>query len=81
MAKVYIERAYIEDYDDDESSDILIHLKEGNNHTFLTQVKLDKKPIWILMRNMDNGDIHINNSAGMEDYKWDHITKGILDDE
>ena len=78
MAKIYIERAYIEDYDESESYQILFHVKHGNEHTFAGKVELDRDIPWIHLQTAENGDLMINNSAGMEDNKWDHITREIV---
>lgn len=79
MAKVYIERAYIEDCEPVDSHRILIHIKENNNHIFVGEVNLSRQIPWIHLDTDKNGDLMINNSAGMENNKWDHITKDIID--
>jgi len=79
MAKIHIERAYIEPFDEEEPYfDILIHVKQGNDHIFAAKVDLDRQIPWMHLSNAKNGDLMINNSAGMENDKWDHITKHIL---
>lgn len=85
MAKIYIERAYIESYDVEDaenlhahSHQILIHVKEGNDHTLVGKVELDHEIAWIHLDTAKNGDLLINNSAGMEANKWDHITREIV---
>ena len=79
MANFHIERAYVEAYDEDiESHQILIHAKDGNTHILLGKVELTRNIPWILLDTAENGDLIINNSAGMEETKWDHITKYIL---
>jgi hypothetical protein len=79
MAKVYIERAYIEPYNEDEEScQILIHIKDDSNHVYAGKVEITHDIAWIHMDNAENGDLMINNSAGMEANKWNHITKEIL---
>lgn len=80
MAKIHIERSYIESYDDDDSHKILVHIKESNNHTLVGKVELDRDVSWIHLKTADNGDLLINNSAGMEDNKWNHITREIVGD-
>jgi hypothetical protein len=80
MAKVYIERAYIEPYDEEDSHQILIHVKEGNNHVLAGKVELTKNVSWIYTNTAENGDLEINNSAGMEDSKWDYLIKEIIGD-
>ena len=79
MAKIWIERAYIEPMEEEQAKfTILIHIKEGNNHIFAGKVDIDKPLKWLYTDNADNGDLIINNSAGMEANKWDFITKEIL---
>jgi hypothetical protein len=79
MAKIHIERAYIEPFDgEEEDFSILIHVKRDNDHIFAGKVDLDRQIPWIYLDFSKNGDLEINNSAGMEDNKWDHITKYIL---
>jgi hypothetical protein len=78
MAKFHIERAYIESYDSEESHQILVHIKEGNDHILAGKVELDHDVAWIHMSTAENGDLVINNSAGMESNKWDHITREIV---
>jgi hypothetical protein len=34
--------------------------------------------IWLWTDSNEDGDLIINNSAGMEPKKWDHITKEII---
>jgi hypothetical protein len=78
MAKVYIERAYIEPYDEEEDHQILFHVKQGNEHVFAGKVDIDAPLPWIHLETSKNGDLLINNSAGMEENKWDHITREIV---
>lgn len=79
MAKIYIERAYIEDYEEEsESHMIVFHVKQGDDHIYVGKVELDRGIPWIHLDTAENGDLMINNSAGMEDNKWDHITKEII---
>ena len=74
MAKVYLESAYIEAHDPDaDNFNISIHCND---------ILVGKSPCnpvkWLFTMNNDDGDLVINNSAGMEESKWDHITKEIL---
>ena len=82
MAKIITERAYIEaaGENNEESFAILIHIKQENDHIYAGKVELDRNIPWIHLENAENGDLHINNSAGMENDKWDHITEYILGD-
>ena len=79
MAKFNIERAYIEPFDDDDT-EILIHIKEGNDHILVGKVELTSHKPWIHLQTAENGDLIINNSAGMEGNKWDHIAREIIGD-
>lgn len=83
MAKVYIERAYIEDCPPEDSNKIMFHVKQldanGNpDHILVGEMELATALPWILMGTASNGDLLINNSAGMENNKWNHITKEIV---
>lgn len=81
MAKIHIERAYIEPENKEEDNfAILIHIKSGVDHIYAGKVELNRPISWIHMENAENGDLLINNSAGMESKKWDHITKEIIGD-
>jgi hypothetical protein len=80
MAKVHIERAYIEAHDEKEDNfSILIHIKEDLDHIYAGKVELNQPKAWIHLQNAENGDLLISNSAGMEGSKWDHITRDIID--
>ena len=79
MTKIYIERAYVEAHDEEEDNfSILLHIKTGVEHIYAGKVELDQQVAWIHLENAENGDLLINNSAGMEGKKWDHITKEII---
>jgi hypothetical protein len=80
MAEVYVERSYIESYDEEDSHMILVHIKDENTHIYAGKVELDRDIPWIHLDTAKNGDLLINNSAGMEDKKWDHITREIIGD-
>ena len=82
MAKIITERAYIEPFGEDETDSfaILIHIKEGNDHIYAGKVELDRNIPWIHLENTPDGHLELNNSAGMENNKWDHITEYILGD-
>jgi len=80
MAKIHIERAYIEPFDEEtESHQILIHVKQGNDHHFAGKVELTHNIQWLHTYTAENGDLVINNSAGMEANKWDYLTREIID--
>jgi hypothetical protein len=86
MAKIHIERAYIEPFEeeDPQSFQILIHVKQGNDkgqidHIFAGKVELAHNIQWLHTYTAENGDLVINNSAGMEEHKWDHLTREIID--
>ena len=80
MAKIITERAYIEPFGENEQENfaILIHIKCDDDHIYAGKVELDRNIPWIHLENTENGDLHIKNSAGMENDKWDHITEYIL---
>ena len=81
MAKIHIERAYIESENkEDTNLAILIHIKRDVDHIYAGKVELDHPIPWIHMETAKNGDLMINNSAGIESKKWDHITKEIIGD-
>jgi hypothetical protein len=85
MAKIYIERAYIEPIDEENSHQILIHIKEVNNkgqsdHIFAGKVELTRNIPWLYTNNAENGDLEINNSAGMQAKIWNHLIKEIIDE-
>ena len=77
MVKVWIERAYIEPHDPNEDNfSITIHL----DNILVGNVALDNPKSWLYTISNEDGDLVINNSAGMEANKWEHITKEILGD-
>lgn len=79
MAKVYLERAYIEPSESDSSHKILIHaVSESEGYILVGKVELDRDIPWIHLETDENGDLLINNSAGMENNKWNHITREII---
>ena len=68
-------KAYIEAHDKDEDNfSILIHCED----ILVGKIELDNPKPWLFTMSNENGDLIINNSAGMEDNKWNHITKEIL---
>ena len=84
MAKINIERAYIEPFEEGNCQ-ILIHIKDVDengkaDHIFAGKVELAHDIAWIHLSTAKNDDLMINNSAGMEGNKWDHITREILND-
>jgi hypothetical protein len=82
MAKIHIERAYIEPFEkEEELKQILIHIKQDNKHIYAGKVELTHDIAWIHLSTAKNGDLAINNSAGMESNKWEHILKEILGEQ
>jgi hypothetical protein len=79
MAKIYIERAYIEPIAKEESHEILIHIKEGDNHVFAGKVELTSNAQWLYTKSADNGDLEINYSTGMEARVMNYILEEIID--
>jgi hypothetical protein len=69
-------RAYIEAHDEEQDLfEITVHIDK----TLVGRVNLDKPGlIWLYTISNEDDDLVINNSAGMEAKKWDHITKEIL---
>jgi hypothetical protein len=85
MAKIHIERAYIEPYDQEEDLAILFHVKQldenGNpDHILIGKVELDKPIKWLYTETNDVGDLEVNCSSSMEANKWDYLTKEIIGD-
>jgi hypothetical protein len=81
MAKIHIERAYIEPENEEQDNfAILIHIKRDVEHIYAGKVELDRPIKWLHVENAENGDLLINNSAGMEANKWDYLTKEIIGD-
>jgi hypothetical protein len=78
MAKIHIERAYIEPSEKEPYFSILIHIKDGNDHIFAGKVDLDAPINWLHVETAENGDLMINNSAGIEAKKWDYLTQEII---
>ena len=87
MARIHIERAYIEPFgEEEENLSILIHIKEtdaeGNiNHIYAGKVELDQPIKWLYTENNKDGDLMINNSQSMEANKWNYLTKEIIGGE
>jgi hypothetical protein len=81
MAKIHIERSYIEPFEenDAQSHAILIHIKDGDNHIYAGKVELNKNVPWIYTENAKNGDLDINYSAGMEVNIFNYIIEEIID--
>lgn len=85
MARIHIERAYIEPFGEEEQDNfsILIHIKEtdkdGNiDHIFAGKVDIDQPIKWLYTENNKDGDLMINNSQSMEANKWNYLTKEII---
>jgi hypothetical protein len=79
MAKVYIERAYIEAHDDNHDNfSIEVLVKSDGTEHLVGKVDLYTPKPWIYLDTNGDGDLIINNSQGMEHIKWDHITYEII---
>ena len=79
MAKVKIERAYIEAHDEKEDNfSITIEIKQNKEYILVGKISLSSPKSWLYTMNNEDGDLVINNSAGMEAKRWDYITKEIL---
>ena len=74
MAKIYHEKAYIEAHDDDVDNFSI----EITCNGILVGKSAVRPVIWLWTDTNEDGDLIINNSAGMEPKKWDHITKEII---
>jgi hypothetical protein len=75
MAKIYLERAYIEAQEPDMDNFVI---EITYQDVLVGKVDLDNPKPWLYTISNDDGDLVINNSAGMEGNKWDHITKEII---
>ena len=71
-------KAYIESYDEDNDQNLAIEIHVDK--ILIGRVELDQPIKWLYTINNEDGDLVINNSAGMEANKWEHITKEILGD-
>lgn len=75
MAKINIERAYIEPHSNDEDN--------WSIEISCNDILVAKSPVspakWLYTISNDDGDLVINNSAGMEGSKWDHLTREIIE--
>jgi len=69
-------KAYIESYDENDDQNLAIEIHVDK--ILIGRVELDHPFKWLYTINNEDGDLVINNSAGMEANKWDHITKEIL---
>ena len=85
MAKIQIERAYIEPFGEEEEDNfsILIHIKQTDadgkiDHIFAGKVDIDQPIKWLYTESNKDGDLMINNSQSMEATKWNHLTKEII---
>lgn len=74
MAKINIERAYIEPHSDDEDNWSI----EISCNDILVAKSPVKPAKWLYTITNDDGDLVINNSAGMEGNKWDYLTREII---
>jgi hypothetical protein len=74
MAKIYHEMAYIEAHEDDVDNFSI----EITYNGILVGKSAVQPVIWLWTDTNEDGDLIINNSAGMEPKKWDHITKEII---
>jgi hypothetical protein len=68
-------RAYIESDEKDDTFEITIHVDK----TLVGRIDLDRNGLpWLYTMNNEDNDLVINNSAGMENTKWEHITNEII---
>lgn len=79
MAKVYVERAYIEPYDEEnESHQILIHIKDNNDHILAGVVQLTKNINWLYTQSSENGDLEVLYSPEIETRIMDYLVEEII---
>lgn len=83
MAKIWLERSYIESASDHEDQNFIeVHIKSGSTEDLAGKVETGPKS-WIYLDYNEDKDLIINNSPGMEENKWDHIiheTLGYIDE-
>lgn len=78
MAQIWLERSYIEPFDETEDDwSISIHIKTGKQEILAGKVEMDPRS-WIYIDYNEDKDLIINNSPGMERNKWDHIIHETL---
>ena len=81
MTKISTIRAYIEPFDEDNDDwSVTVHIKENKKEVLAGKVEM-KPRSWIYLDYNEEGDLIMNNSASMEDNKWDHITEELLREE
>ena len=81
MAKIWMERCYIDISDEDtDTYSVEIHIKEGKSEILAGRVNMGPRP-WVYIDYNEDGDLILNHSPGMDGNKWDHITREILDQE
>jgi hypothetical protein len=81
MAKIYIERSYIDISDpDDDQYLVELYIKEGKSEVLAGRVDIGPRS-WIYIDYNEDKDLILNHSPGMDGNKWDHITREILDIE
>lgn len=84
LAKIYIERAYIEPFDGEEPN-ILFHVKQIDDNGYITEtyagkVELDRFIPYTYMEDHENGDLEVITSGGRKP-EINHIIGDILYDE
>jgi hypothetical protein len=80
MAKFNIIRAYIDAEDGNDNHNIEIYVKERKKMILVGKSKCTPRK-WLYTLENEDGDLVINNSAGMEEDKWDHLVKEIIGEE
>lgn len=80
MAKFEIIRAYIDAEDDVDNHNIEIYIKEGKKDILVAKSPCTPRK-WLYTVDNEDGDLVINNSAGMEGSKWDHLLREIIGEE
>ena len=77
MAKIWLERSYIDVSSDEDNYDIEILIKDGSKYILAGRVEMSPRS-WVYLDYNEEGDLIINNSPSMEHNKWDHIIPELL---
>lgn len=78
MAKISIERAYIEAHDENADN---FAIEITCEDILVGKVNISKPKRWLYTIENEEGDLVINNSKRMEAKKWDYLTQEIIGEE
>lgn len=78
MAKISIERAYIEAHDENADN---FAIEITCEDILVGKVNISKPKRWLYTIENEEGDLVINNSRRMEAKKWDYLTQEIIGEE